>query len=159
MTTVRPPIVDLQPTPRWRAVFLVVIALLLVSGGLALHQYFRYSVASNANERTHQVLSSLDGLLSRLLDAETGARGYLLTGSEPFLEPYNQAEPRVATASAELVALVEGDPLQRERVRRLADLSQSRALELRTAVETFKAGRTTEAVERIASGVGQRLMD
>jgi PAS domain S-box-containing protein len=159
MATVRPPIVDLQPTPRWRAVFLVVIALLLVSGGLALHQYFRYSVASNANERTHQVLSSIDGLLSRLLDAETGARGYLLTGSEPFLEPYNQAEPRVATASAELVALVEGDPLQRERVRRLADLSQSRALELRAAVETFKAGRTTEAVERIASGVGQRLMD
>ena len=32
-------------------------------------------------------------------------------------------------------------------------------VELRNAVETFKAGRTTEAVERIASGVGQRLMD
>ena len=110
MAAARPVNPELQPVPRWRAVFLVVIALLVLSGGLALHQYFRFSVASNRIDRTHQVLNSIDGLLSRLLDAETGARGYLLTGNASFLEPYNQAEPRVAAASAELVALVTAIP-------------------------------------------------
>ncbi len=146
---------DLQPLPRWRGVFLVAIALLLLSGGLALHQYFRFSAASNGIDRTHQVLSSIDGLLSRLLDAESGARGYLLTGGAPFLAPYAAAEPRVSTASAELVALVEDDPVQRERAQRLADLSRDRTSELRSAVEMFTAGRTPESVARIASGVGQ----
>ena len=159
MTPVPPANPDLQPVPRWRAVFLVAIALLLLSGGLALHQYFRFSVASNGIDRTHQVLSSVDALLSTLLAAENGARGYLLTGGEAFLTPYTEAEPRVAAASAELVALVEDDPGQRERARRLADLSRDRTSELRFAVETFTAGRTSEGVARIASGVGQRLND
>ena len=150
---------QLQPVPRWRAVFLVVIALLLLSGGLALHQYFRFSVASNAIDRTHEIRSSTDGLLSRLLDAETGARGYLLTGSAPFLVPYTEAEPRVAAASAELLALVASEPVQRERARRLSDLSRDRTSELRSAVEMFTAGRTSAAVARIASGAGQRMTD
>ena len=150
---------DLPPTPRWRAVFLVAIALLVLSGGLAFHQYFRFSVASNGIDRTHQVINSIDGLLSRLLDAESGARGYLLTGGAPFLAPYAAAEPRVTAASAELVALVENDQAQRERAQRLADLSRNRMSELRSAVEMFTAGRTSEGVARIASGVGLGLMD
>ena len=40
---------------------------------------------------TEQVLSTTASLLSALKDAETGQRGYLLTGRTDYLEPYNSA--------------------------------------------------------------------
>jgi CHASE3 domain sensor protein len=41
---------------------------------------------------SNRVMSSLDGVISTLKDAETGQRGYLLTGDKDFLEPYIGAE-------------------------------------------------------------------
>ena len=120
---------------------------------------FRFSVASDGIDRTHRINYSIDGLLTRLLDAETGARGYLLTGKPEFLEPFNQAEPPVAAASVELANLVEDEPQQRERAQRLEALSRDRTNELREAVDSFMGGRTSEAVARMGSGVGRRLMD
>ena len=113
--------------------------------GLPSISTFDSQSASNGIDRTHQVLSSIDGLLSRLLDAESGARGYLLTGGAPFLAPYAAAEPRVATASAELVALVADDPLQRERAQRLADLSRDAYERASIRGRDVQAGRTTES--------------
>ncbi|MGH9322250.1 MAG: CHASE3 domain-containing protein [Vicinamibacteria bacterium] len=40
---------------------------------------------------THRVLDELDDLRSRLQDAETGQRGYLITGEERYLHPYREA--------------------------------------------------------------------
>lgn len=46
-------------------------------------------------EHTSQVSSSLENLISRMKDAETGQRGYLLTGEETFLEPYTGSKDDV----------------------------------------------------------------
>src|ERR1700761_5361997 len=49
---------------------------------------------------SHTVLISLDELLSTIQDAETGQRGFLLTGNARYLEPYEKAvqdaSPRLA---------------------------------------------------------------
>ncbi|MBI3726179.1 CHASE3 domain-containing protein, partial [bacterium] len=39
---------------------------------------------------TYQVLGELDDLLLAIVDCETGQRGYILTGDERYLEPYNE---------------------------------------------------------------------
>ena len=159
MTAVRPAEPDLSPAPRWRAVFLVAIALLLLTGGLAIHQYFRFSVASDHIDRTYQVIGAIDELTANLLDAETGVRGYLLTGSLPFLAPYSDAEPRITSNAASLTALVKDDPRQMDRARRLSDLSRDRTNELRAATDEYMSGQTGKAIGRIAAGTGKRLMD
>src|SRR5882724_13452557 len=38
---------------------------------------------------THKVLETVAGVLSALQDAETGQRGFLLTGEERYLAPYS----------------------------------------------------------------------
>lgn len=43
---------------------------------------------------THEVINNLDELLSTLKDAETGQRGYLITGLPDYLEPYNDASKK-----------------------------------------------------------------
>jgi len=44
--------------------------------------------AAGARKHTHDVIHHADALLSELRDAETGQRGYSITGDEAFLEPY-----------------------------------------------------------------------
>src|SRR5262245_56925733 len=102
MTPIQPTESDVHVSPGWRWAFVVAIALLLLAGGIAIHQYLRFSDASSRIDRTHQVLNAIDALLAHLLDTETGARGYLLTGNDSFLAPYTEAEPQVAAAAAHL---------------------------------------------------------
>lgn len=44
---------------------------------------------------SNEVMTNLDNTISNLKDAETGQRGYLLTGNKVFLEPYYGAKDRV----------------------------------------------------------------
>ncbi|MFZ1615577.1 MAG: PAS domain S-box protein, partial [Holophaga sp.] len=44
--------------------------------------------AASARKHTYQVLNAANDLMSALVNAETGQRGFLLTGNEAFLEPY-----------------------------------------------------------------------
>src|SRR6188472_2270684 len=102
MNLIPPSEPDVRRVQSWRGVFLVVIALLLVSGGLAIHQYFRFSSASAHIDRSHKALSAIDELVTSLLDAENSAREYLLTGRASMLEPYTDARPRVTAATGAL---------------------------------------------------------
>ena len=47
-------------------------------------------------ERSHELIENSDALLTRAVDAETGQRAYLLTGEEPFLQPYGGAREDMA---------------------------------------------------------------
>ena len=48
---------------------------------------------------THQVRGELADLLSELKDAETGQRGYVITGDESYLEPYKSALTAIKSRS------------------------------------------------------------
>jgi CHASE3 domain sensor protein len=69
---------------------LAVIAVLIIA--LLSYQSLR-ATASSAQSLAQSVavLAELESLLSTLKDAETGQRGYLLTGDERYLEPYTNA--------------------------------------------------------------------
>jgi len=150
---------DVQRVPNWRPVFLVVIALLLLSGSLAIHQYFRFSSASAQIDRSHKALSAIDELVTSLLDAENSAREFLLTGRSSLLEPYMDARPRVAAATVAVGTLEADDPRQRQRAEQLRALSGERLTQLQSAVESHQAGRATEAIGRIASDADDHRMD
>ncbi len=150
---------DLRVSRWWRITLLVAVVFLLITGGLTARQYFRFSTAAGLVGHTYQVLAAIDRVHTGLLDAETGAHGFLLTGSVPFLAPYNDAAPRIMDAANELTTLVQDNPVQVERAVSLARISRARLGELQSAVSDYQAGRTREALDRIASGVGQRLMD
>ena len=66
---------------------LVAIAV-VVNATVAVANIRHISESQAAVTRTHQVLEALDRVLSSLQDAETGQRGYLITGDRRYLEPY-----------------------------------------------------------------------
>ncbi len=149
---------DLPASPTWRWSFLVAIVILLVSGGLAIHQYTRFAAAAALVEHTHQVLDSIDRLLTRLGDAEANHRGFLLTKDRSFLEPYTRAGNDARALAGNLVALVADRPAQQARARRLATLAGARLDEMAYVLDV-NDNSPAAAVARISEGLGKRLMD
>jgi PAS domain S-box-containing protein len=72
--------------------------------------------AANAVAHTDSVLIEREKLLSALKDAETGSRGYLLTGNPAFLSPFNGAGEKYKASLARLRVLTRDNPLQQIRI-------------------------------------------
>jgi CHASE3 domain sensor protein len=56
---------------------------------------------------TYEILDELDAVLLHLQNAETGQRGYLITGEESYLEPYHAAIALVDQDTMQLRALID----------------------------------------------------
>src|SRR3954451_1494161 len=63
-------------------------------------------------DHTDEVIGQAHYAQSLLLDMETGVRGYLVTGSKPFLEPYTRANSQVDAAFGRLRRLATDNPAQ-----------------------------------------------
>src|SRR4051812_19979749 len=95
-----------------------VVAVLAV----VLIAYFSYSSLQSRAQaaalvsRTFELVGQLQGLLSSVKDAETGQRGYLLTGSEQYLEPFNTAKASLPGQLAKVRELLSSNPQQQQRI-------------------------------------------
>ncbi len=67
-------------------------------------------------DQTHRVVTGLERLLSTLKDAETGQRGFVLTGDPAFLRPYDEAIDQFGGEFDEVLRLTAGDPVQQARL-------------------------------------------
>jgi PAS domain S-box-containing protein len=118
-----------------------------------------YSKATRLADHIIEVREQSDAWLRLVLDAETGVRGYVASGEDIFLDPYESAvagEPRQA---AVLRSLIAGD---REVVRfgELAEADgQATMSHLDEMVALVRSGRRGDALAVLASAHGKRLMD
>lgn len=69
---------------------------LIISSGASYISIQKLNESDHWVDHTFKVLQDFDYILSRMKDAETGQRGYLLTGDPVFLEPYAHAREDVA---------------------------------------------------------------
>jgi signal transduction histidine kinase/CheY-like chemotaxis protein/CHASE3 domain sensor protein len=76
-------------------------------------------------EHTDRVINNLNRSLKLSVDMETGMRGFLLTGDERFLDPYEVAKPAIISELQGLEELVADNPDQVDRFKRLAALQAS----------------------------------
>ena len=77
----------------------LLVAALLTDAVLTLHNIREVATSVQWVSHTHEVLGQLEQVVSTLKDAETGQRGYLLTGERPYLDPYEQAVARIRGSS------------------------------------------------------------
>ena len=101
----------------------------------------------------------IERLERSLVDAETGQRGYLLTGNKTYLQPYNDARSNIGDALSQLDRHFAGDSVITSQVRALRALSERRLLELDEAVRLMQAGQQQTALNLVLSGIGKEDMD
>src|SRR5262249_46343301 len=156
MTTVRQDRVSRLPEA------IMLSASLLVVLAIALLSYRNGVAARDADlERklAQQVESENAILLSTLKDAETGQRGYLLTGEEQYLEPYRNAVKLLPELLEQLKAATANQPDQNGLVRKIEPLVVNKLAELKQTIELRRSGKLEEALGIVNSDRGKRYMD
>ena len=139
-----------------------VIALVSVlSSGAVLTTRNQLQDATDALDRSTQVVRGLDAIRTAMLNQETGLRGYLITGRESSLEPYRAGRPALEETIPRLRTLIGNDA---ERSRLLADaVTAARAWQAdigETAIRQAADPTTRpEAVRIEAEGKGKQFFD
>ena len=142
----------------------LLVAALLTDAVLTLHNIREVAVSVQWVSHTHEVLGQLEQVVSALKDAETGQRGYLLTGERVYLEPYEQAVPRIPGHLQRLRALTMDNPPQTVHVLRLEQLAAERLAVLRQGIDRFQGEPDRNRAlmlsrQYLLQGEGKRLMD
>ncbi|WP_028946111.1 response regulator [Pseudomonas vranovensis] len=108
-------------------------------------------------EHTDRVINNANEAVKLSIDMETGMRGFLITGEERFLEPYELAKPQVLSGLNGLKQLVTDNPQQLDRLDRLIGLQQEwNAFASDMITLRRQAGDYSEPIR---SGRGKRITD
>ena len=106
-----------------------------------------------------EVEVDLGDLMSALLDAEVGQRGYLLTGEAGFLAPYRASSERLDRVLARLGAAVRDDAGQATAFAAIKELVGGKRDELAATIARHDAGDREGALALVRQGSGRAIMD
>jgi methyl-accepting chemotaxis protein len=135
------------------SIFLVLVGIVGYWSNYALIDT-SYSVA-----HTYKVVEQITAYLSDLKDAETGQRGYLLTGDPAYLEPHTAAVQAAPKLMNELRTLTGDSPNQQRRIDQLEALTAQKFGELQRTIDFRKAGHADEALKLVLTNEGKIYMD
>jgi methyl-accepting chemotaxis protein len=139
--------------------FALSFVLLIAVGAVAYISINKLTRTSQSVTHTHEVLEHIAGVLSLLKDAETGQRGYVITGEEAFLEPYRTGSGGVLNLVKELRTLTADNPTQQKRIDSIEPLIVAKLAELKQVIDLRAKGSAEETVKMVVAGDGKRLMD
>jgi CHASE3 domain sensor protein len=134
------------------------LVLLIAADAVSYHTLRRMLETGDAVSHSHRVLERLDWVLLRLQDAETGQRGYLITGDPDYLAPYETAVRAIDQELARLDSLLAG-AAQADRLQPLRGSVAAKLWELNQTIAARRGGRLDRAAAIVRSGRGKRLMD
>ena len=146
---------------RWLfdAALLVVLAVLGGVGWLAYRHLAAATVADHWQTHSYQVIGEFNELLANLKDAETEVRGYVITGDEKFLEPYQANLSGIVKHLVIARQLTDDNPEQQARLVALKPVIAARLAELQATIALRQGHDFAGAQARVASGRGKQLMD
>jgi len=107
---------------------------------------------------THEVLYEFDQILGASVDAETGARGFIIGGNETFLEPYHTAQSSMNEHLLKVKALTIDNPTQQKNIDILKDQLDAHGRHLESLIE-LRRKDFDKAKDMVASGKGKQLED
>ena len=108
---------------------------------------------------THAVLGSLQRLLATVIDAETGQRGFIITGSDEYLEPYLRARADIPATFAHVRTLTIDNPAQQDDTGRLQSLTELKLAQLAEAVQLRRVSGFPAAQALVKTNAGKHTMD
>ncbi|AVU78773.1 response regulator [Pseudomonas rhizophila] len=106
---------------------------------------------------TDRVINNANEALKLSVDLETGMRGYLLTGDEHFLDPYEVAKPRIAVALETLLELTADNPIQTDRLHKVQALQVEWANYAQSMIDLQRSSGDYRGA--VKAGRGKRLTD
>jgi PAS domain S-box-containing protein len=133
--------------------------ILLLVAGLAYRNGRSFIEDSQWVTHTHAVLVELEATLSVVADAQTGTGGYIITGQEVFLEPYQAAAPEVRHHLDQLKSLTGDNPDQLRRLALLDTAIAEKLASLQENIDLRKQEGFEAARKHVSAGIGNKKMN
>ncbi|WP_207532901.1 response regulator [Desertivirga arenae] len=109
--------------------------------------------SSKQVDKTNEVIRELENTISILKDAETGQRGFLLTGIEEFLDPYNGAYDKAEASIAHVRELTKDNDLQQKNSEELENITLKRIKRLDQVLNYKKSVGTVDTKDMISGKI------
>jgi signal transduction histidine kinase len=145
--------------------FLIPSLLLLAAGVVALNAWFGFRAIQALHDseywvaHTWQVINQVESIMSSAKDAETGSRGYVLTGNEAYLEPYTTARKELPTKLDQFAALTIDNPSHRTQLTEMRAVLDQRLDLLQETIDLRKQDDRDTVRMFVLSGTGKTEMD
>jgi diguanylate cyclase (GGDEF)-like protein len=144
---------------------ILLVLLFVASIGNAIFTFILESHVENKLTwviHTHEVINKSEKLLSTMTDAETGQRGFLLTGDAAYLDPYHRGVSSAEENFKILVELTADNQSQQERLLNIYPLIQKKFSELKETISLVsddnKQGRE-KSIGIVKKNIGKKYMD
>lgn len=112
--------------------------------------------SENWVQHTWQVIYQVERIMASAANAESGGRGYLITGQEPYLAPYMTAMKELPGEFADFTSLTRDNASQQERIREMRSLLNQRLLLLTQRIDQRRHG---DPQALVPNGTGKAQMD
>jgi CheY-like chemotaxis protein/signal transduction histidine kinase/CHASE3 domain sensor protein len=145
--------------PRLLAGYLIAFAAIILIALYSWQSQQQRTIAADRVTHTLQVLEQVAALLSTIKDAETGQRGFLLSGEESYLEPYSNARASLGGLLASVRSLVSDNTGQQQRLATIERLVTQKMAELEETIALARGGNRAGALAVVRSDRGQAAME
>jgi len=162
MQTARPATATDEIQRAWRltlALCVVVLAAIIGTAVLAERNLTRMSEAREDVAHARLADKSLTDLMVNMLNAETGQRGFLLSGRAIYLQPYYAALTQLRESRAALAVALNNEPSAAGQLDTLDKAIAAKLQELDLTISLKSEGRSQEAEELVLAGTGKQTMD
>jgi methyl-accepting chemotaxis protein len=139
--------------------FSVSLVLLVAIGTVAYRALDLLTRTSYWVAHTHAVLEHVGRIASLLKDAETGQRGFIITGDENYLEPYNAAISEIGKVVKDLRELTADNPNQQKRLEDAEPLVAAKLAELKRTIDLRRTAGFEPTSKVVQVGEGKKVMD
>jgi PAS domain S-box-containing protein len=136
----------------------LVVALLIVNIAITFRNTRQLREDARWVDHSDQVLDQTANVLLLLVDMETAERGYVITGNEEFLQPYQLANGKLDATFASLKELTQDNERLKPTIQKLEQMKNDRVA---LVTETIAQRRKSEAAGQafVASKLGKTSMD
>jgi len=145
--------------PKLVLAFLATLLLLAANGYVSQRAVQVVTGNDRLLAHTEEVLAALEALQATVTDAETGQRGYVLTGRESYLVPYQEARASLVERLTRFRSLTADNPSHQSRLAALDGKIQAKLAELGETIELRRQGGLAAALPVIESDRGATLMN
>ncbi len=141
------------------------ILLLLVLLMLAAIGYFAFQSTRSLQDavkwqkNTQDVINKLDAVLVAAVDVETSARGFVISGTDNFLEPFKTGKNKSIKSLGDLQSLTSDNQTQVENLKQLTNLINEKIAKTESYIEIRRSEGLLNAVNEVSKGDGDVLMN
>ena len=139
--------------------FIALLLLLAFDAGMSLHTQVQLRASQARIVEVAGIRIELRALLAAYVDAETGARGFLLTGEEPYLQPYDAALATLARSDLRIKSLLEPEKELAELRGRIETLGSQKMDSLERLIAERRTHGPESSMATLRQSRGKGLMD